>query len=294
VSLKQVNPNNPFIVPEGYFDSLSETILSKITLEEAAGNKQETGFTVPENYFTELGEQINAQIRIASATNKEAPGFTVPDGYFNELTDQITARITIEEALNKEDTSFAVPYGYFDELSANITARINIEQSADKDQPGFAVPADYFENLQQQIQSRIKVEEALSIPSGALTVPENYFDRLTENILAKTVKQEKKETGGAIIRKFIATSAVKYATAACLVIAIGGTLFLNRSADPDAVHKDSFLHKSLASIPVDDIQNYLQLHLDGNDTRTLMDETKPADAENLNIDLQQALDSASQ
>ena len=38
MSLKQVNPNNPFTVPEGYFDSLNEMILSKIRLEELKNN----------------------------------------------------------------------------------------------------------------------------------------------------------------------------------------------------------------------------------------------------------------
>ncbi|HZX58705.1 MAG TPA: hypothetical protein VFE54_08265 [Mucilaginibacter sp.] len=261
MSLKQVNPNNPFTVPEGYFDSLNEIILSKATLEEL--KKNPTGFTVPENYF-------------------------------DELSDNIQARINLEEALDKETTGFTVPENYFDELAGNIQSRINLEESLDKESTGFEVPEGYFDSLQQQIQSRIFVEEALNAQPEGFSVPENYFDNLTANILDKTTLEQKIQPRG-VVRKLFATAAFKYATAACLVIAVGGTIFLSQNAtNPQEAHNNSFLHKSLSVIPVDDIQNYLQSHLDVSDTHTLMDESKQVDAENLSNDLQNALDSTSQ
>ena len=232
MSLKQVNPNNPFTVPEGYFDSLNERVLANVKMEELKNGMPDAGFTVPENYF-------------------------------EELSGNIIARVTIEEALDKEATGFVAPDGYFD-------------------------------NLQQQIQSRIFVEEVLTAQTEGFTVPENYFDNLTANILDKTTKEEKVPSHG-VVRKLFATAAFKYATAACLVIAIGGTIFLSQNTDtPQEAHNNSFLHKSLSVIPVEDIQNYLQSHLDATDTHTLMEETKQADADNLTQDLQSALDSTSQ
>jgi hypothetical protein len=261
VSLKQVNPNNPFTVPEGYFESLGDMILSKARLEELKNNS--TGFSVPENYFDELSANIQA-------------------------------RINIEEALDKESAGFIVPPNYFDELSSNIQSRINLEEALDKEATGFEVPEGYFDNLQQQIQSRIFVEEALTAQPEGFTVPENYFDNLTANILDETIKKEKVKTYG-VVRKLFATAAFKYATAACLVIAVGGTIFLSQTENPQEAHNNSFLHKSLSVIPVEDIQNYLQSHFDATtDTHTLMDETKQADADNLSQDLQNALDSTSQ
>ncbi len=233
MSLKQVNPNNPFTVPEGYFDSLNERVLANVKMEELKNGLPDAGFTVPENYF--------------------------------------------------------------EELSGNILARISIEEALDKEATGFVVPDGYFDNLQQQIQSRIFVEEILTAQTEGFTVPENYFDNLTANILDKTTKEEKVQKRG-VVRKLFATAAFKYATAACLVIAVGGTIFLSQNTDsPQDAHNNSFLHKSLSVIPVEDIQNYLQSHLDATtDTHTLMDETKQADADNLTQDLQSALDSTSQ
>ncbi|MFI5161592.1 MAG: hypothetical protein ACHQHN_09965 [Sphingobacteriales bacterium] len=261
MSLKQVNPNNPFTVPEGYFDSLNEMILSKARLEEL--KKNSTGFTLPENYF-------------------------------DELTGNIQSRINLEEALDKESAGFTAPSNYFYDLSANIQARINVEEALDKEATGFEVPEGYFDNLQQQIQSRIFVEEALTAQPAGFSVPGNYFDNLTANIIDQTTKKEKVKSYG-VVRKLFATAAFKYATAACVVIAVGGTIFLSQTETPQEAHNNSFLHKSLAIIPVEDIQNYLQSHSDATtDTHTLMDETKQADADNLSHDLENALDSTSQ
>jgi len=262
MSLKQVNPNNPFTVPEGYFDSLTEQILSKIKLEEL---------------------------------KKSGDGFIVPEGYFDELARNIQARIAIEEVSDKETTGFTVPEGYFDELTANITSRVAIEETPGKESAGFAVPEGYFENLEQHIQSRIFVEESLEAQPAGFDVPDGYFDGLTNNILAKTAGEQKTPERRGIVRQLFAPLTVKYAAAACLVLGIGGALLLNQgSVNPDQTHKNSFLHKSLSVIPVTDIQNYLESHLDASDTKSLMDASKPVDADNLSQDLQNALDSTAQ
>jgi len=237
MSLKQVNPNNPFTVPEGYFDELEQQTVSFIKLNELKnGASPEQGFTVPENYFEELRSNINARISIEDALNKEATGLTVPEGY--------------------------------------------------------------FDNLSQQIQSRIIVGESLTEPSEVFAVPQDYFSHLTENILNKTANGQKtgkpeivKPRG--IVRQLFSSSAFKYATAACLTLAVGATIFLSQNSNNVVQsHDNSFLHKSLSAIPVDDIQNYLQLNVDPTDTRTLIDESKQVNADNLNTDLQDELDTS--
>jgi hypothetical protein len=231
MSLKQVNPNSPFTVPEGYFDGLDEQVFSKIKLEEMRSSLPEAGFAVPENYFEDLAANIQSRIAVEEALDKETTGFTVPDGYFG--------------------------------------------------------------NLEQQIKSRLFVEDVLDTQPAGFDVPEGYFADLTNNILNKTTQQKAERKG--VVRQMFASVAFKYAAAACFVLGVGATLYLNQAGNnPDAVHKNSFLHRSLSAIPVADIQNYLQLHLDANDTKSLMDETKQADADNLSHDLQNALDSTSQ
>ncbi len=234
-ALKQVNPDYPFTVPAGYFDSLADRILSYKNLNDLK-DRDVTG------------------------------GFTVPPNYFNELTVNIQSRINIENALNTEDAGFTVPAGYFDQLAANIQSRINVEEALNTEDAGFTLPNGYFDNLTQQIQSRIFIEEALSEQPEALAVPEGYFEKLNKNILDKTVNQGTKREKG-IVRRLFATTAFKYATAACFAMAIGGGILINELTNPVNEHQNSFLHKQLSAVPVDDIKAYLQLNVDAGDTQ---------------------------
>lgn len=295
MSLKQVNPNNPFTVPNGYFDELEQQIVSYIKLDELKNGSPSNGFSVPENYFDELSNNINARIAIEEAADKEATGFTVPKGYFDELSQNIQSRITVGEALDKSEDAFTVPQGYFDELSQNIQSRITVEEALDKSEDAFSVPKGYFEELSKNIQSRIAVEEALN-QEESFAVPADYFDKLTANILDKTVNQptEKKEVvkqKKGIVRQLFASQSFKYATAACITLAVGATILLTQNSGPED-HNHSFLHKSLSQVSVDDIKDYIQSNVDQNDSHALMDESKQVNADNLSSDLQDELDTS--
>ena len=264
MSLKQINPANPFTVPAGYFDNLEAGILSRKKLEDIKNNAPEGGFTIPENYFEELTNNIQSRIAIDAALNEDS-GFTVPEGYFDELTNKIQSRIAIEEAV-KEAAGFAVPEGYFDELTNNIQSRIAIDEAINNEDAGFAVPAGYFDELTSNIQSRIAIEEAVGGSSVQFTVPEGYFEKLNQSILNKTLSQENVKRRG-IVRKMFQSTAFKYATAACFTVAIGGGILLTEISNPASDHKNSFLHKQLSSVPLDDIKSYLQVNVDAGNTQ---------------------------
>jgi hypothetical protein len=244
------------------------------------------------NSDSENREWLNKYMSLKQV-NPDNP-FTVPEGYFNELEQRILSAVKLDELKKSAlGQSFTVPENYFEELPGNIQSRINIEEAANKEATGFTVPEGYFDKLQQQIQSRILVEEALNGQAEAFTVPQNYFSDLTQNILNKTISQERAKRG--IVRQLFASATFKYATAACLTLGVGATIFFSQNTKtPIEEHNSSFLHKSLSAIPVDEIQSYLQLHLDANDTRTLIDENKQVNAENLNNDLEDYLDTTSQ
>ena len=116
--LKRVNPNNPFTVPDSYFNELSERIVSGIRLNDLKQNSQQE-FTVPENYFNELSGNIVSRINIEQALNQPT-GFTTPDNYFEDLTAQIQTRVKVDEALDGSEGYMTVPDGYFERLNKNI------------------------------------------------------------------------------------------------------------------------------------------------------------------------------
>jgi hypothetical protein len=116
--LKKVNTNNPFTVPDSYFNELNERIVSGIRLNDLKQNSQQE-FTVPENYFNELSGNIMSRIHIEQALNQPT-GFTTPDNYFEDLTAQIQSRVKVEEALAGTENTMTVPDGYFERLNKNI------------------------------------------------------------------------------------------------------------------------------------------------------------------------------
>ena len=282
MSLKQVNPNNPFTVPPGYFDESEQQIISAIKLDEL---KSGNGFTVPKNYFDELSNNIQSRINLEELKSKE--DFTVPQNYFDELSSNIQSRINLEELRSEGD--FTVPQNYFDELSSNIQSRINIEAYVNNDAHGHAVPEDYFNAFEQQINARILIEETVSAEES-FSVPADYFDKLNNVILNKTVKQNVVKRKG-IVRRMYATNTFKYAAAACFAVFVGTGLLLSRFSAPADDHNNSFLHKQLSTVSTSDIQSYLQDDVDANDTQhTVIDENTPVNTNSLTNALQGNVD----
>jgi hypothetical protein len=295
-SLKRINANNPFTVPPGYFDELAQHITSRIRLDELKNSS--TGFTVPQNYFDQLSINIQSRVRIEEAAKTESAGFTVPENYFDELSSNIHSRVRIEEALNPEHQGFTVPENYFDELSSNIQSRITIEQHINAEAESFTVPENYFNELGNNIQSRIAIEHHIDAEADGFTVPQNYFEQLNQSILSKTINQQ--DTGNVVnmqefvkkrgvVRKLFASATIRYATAACFALILGIGVVI-RNADAPVQHNHSFLHEQLSTVPVDEIQSYLQLHADAGDTRTMMDGGQQINGQNLDADLQDYLD----
>ncbi|MEP7230651.1 MAG: hypothetical protein ABI691_10395 [Ginsengibacter sp.] len=210
--LKEISPflaglekMNVFLVPDGYFDDLSERLSSFAIFNDS-------------NEF-----ELNA-------TNVQE----VPDGYFNTLSTNILAKIkklypeTQDEELSKlspmlyslkSENVFGVPPGYFDNLSKNILKKIKNITSETRDEEllnlsatlyslrnenVFEIPAGYFDTVSVNILDKIEQvnpetaeEELRNISTtlyslkdkNVLKVPDGYFDTLSTNILAKTKEQ---------------------------------------------------------------------------------------------------------
>lgn len=261
-SLKQVSPANPFTVPAGYFDDLGNRIVSLKNLEELKKNIPADDFAVPENYFEELSGNIRSRIAIEEILKAGETGFALPDGYFDTLSEQIQGRIIIEEAIGEPGEHFGIPDGY-------------------------------FETLGERIKSAIAIEEAVGEVAEPFGTPYGYFDSLHKKILDKTVNAEAESAKRrGIVRKLFTSTAFKYATAACFALAIGGGIFLTELSNPQDEHNNSFLHKQLSTVPIDDIRSYLQLNVDAGDTQTTVTtEGAPVNDENLKKALQQYVDS---
>lgn len=96
--LAKMPVQNPFSVPEGYFENLKDKTSSKFYLENLKIELPETGFTTPEDYFSKLKDSINAEI-IADDMKSVVlnDGYIAPAGYFEQMQAQILAKTVVEK-----------------------------------------------------------------------------------------------------------------------------------------------------------------------------------------------------
>lgn len=97
--------NNPFEVPEGYFEGLGNEISNAIYLEGLKAKVNGGGFNTPENYFDGLNENIKAAIfteKLKAAIPQE--GFGVPANYFEQLQSAIIAKTAEKSPAKAEPT----------------------------------------------------------------------------------------------------------------------------------------------------------------------------------------------
>jgi len=111
------NSNNPYSVPEGYFDSLAASVLAKIkgetpvsVMEELvqlspllAGIPKKMPYAVPEDYFQSNINSLKAftseseESLVLSFIEKEMP-YEVPSGYFANISEQVLEKVASQGA----------------------------------------------------------------------------------------------------------------------------------------------------------------------------------------------------
>lgn len=128
--LKKQNRENPFRVPDNFFEEHQERIHSAIYADELKLKIPSEGFSVPDGYFEKMQDQVLSVIQLEGLrTDNET--FTKPQEFFNEQQSIISARIKINEyAVN--GSGFTVPENYFNELTAQINQKTGIKEAQPK------------------------------------------------------------------------------------------------------------------------------------------------------------------
>lgn len=125
-------------------------------------------------------------------------------------------------------TPYRVPDNYFDDLQARINQSVFIADLMQKEDLGFVVPQNYFENLAEQIESKIATAQIKElVKTDGFKTPSNYFEKLNTAILEQTINATPKIKKISLWRSDL----VKYAAAACLVIAIATGFYFNQNKE---------------------------------------------------------------
>jgi hypothetical protein len=97
-NLENIPTNNPFSVPEGYFDESKSRIIQAVFLDRLKTQAPSAGFTTPEHYFSELTEEISAGVAMENLKGlTSSDQYTVPTGYFGQLQNNIIARTSAKQ-----------------------------------------------------------------------------------------------------------------------------------------------------------------------------------------------------
>jgi hypothetical protein len=94
--LKHIKPTeNSFKVPKGYFDTVEDAVLAKLSAEKLSDKE---GFSTPEIYFENIEDSVLERIKKERSSQSALPankqtGFSIPENYLNTVEDTITAKL---------------------------------------------------------------------------------------------------------------------------------------------------------------------------------------------------------
>jgi hypothetical protein len=220
------------------------------------------------NDNTEHTEWLNEFPALKMQSRKNP--FLVPDNYFEEQQEHIRTAIFAEELkLKTPSADFTVPDGYFETMQEQILSAIKLEELRPASE-SFTEPDTFFEEQQSVIAARIKINEFAEKGSG-FSVPEHYFEELTAQINKKTGLKEVQQP--AKVRSLFAKAAWKYATAACIAVAVAVGIFVKQNN-----HPTNTIQAQLSTLSDADIENYLKINSDTYDNHLIL-ESSASDTE---------------
>lgn len=159
----------PFTIPDGYFDELSESILSRINhnlLEEVPGSmhllKDATPHPIPQNYFAELPEKIMARTSAAKEKGvvvylniiKYAAAVVVISGvalfYLLSGNQSTSGQLSMEQLSEEEITTYLLKNAGVELLAEAYTeAKPNKENSTGKQDSSDAIEQYLLEHADE-------------------------------------------------------------------------------------------------------------------------------------------------
>lgn len=83
---------------------------------------------VPDHYFETLEDQVLSEINLNRLVGKKRAYHDIPENYFESLTERAMGEISIERNLFLNKTFNDIPENYFDALSENVMAQVSVKK----------------------------------------------------------------------------------------------------------------------------------------------------------------------
>lgn len=144
--LSGTDKKNSFVLPKGYFDSLSARIMNKIEHEQeleaykTLSQNKKSKFTVPQNYFANLTNKLESKYeasvfptlnKVAKLTLKKLPA-----DYFETLDKKVQDKMELENELKEFSVLSSIPK-----------------------KNNFKTAPDYFESKPEEVKEQIHIEK---------------------------------------------------------------------------------------------------------------------------------------
>ena len=217
--------DQPFIVPEGYFDQFPQQMLTLLKGDQdehtpsfAGDNKTGDPYSVPGDYFENLAGNILNRVQASSA--EETPEYISP----------------VLSKINKQ-LPFSLPEGYFDDMPANVVAGIQA--------------IEFVESTLEIVSPQLLELKQRTV----YTVPEGYFESFPKQVLDKVKPQ------GKVIKANFRKQVIRLAAAAMLtgVIVTGIFLFSQKeNGNAGSFATNASFDSSLNQISDADIRAYVE------------------------------------
>jgi len=226
---------NVFTVPDGYFDSISNTVMLGISEDFSIDTSFIESEDVPKGYFDNLPDNILNKIKNQGSTS-------VQSNETNELPEILSTL--------QRNHPFSVPGNYFETLADSIMNRIKMKGEEEslptvlqdlKSIPSFVTPAHYFEDLPAQILEKVKQDTGAKVVSMARRLP--VF----------------KYAAAAMITGALALGIYKYSNKSLpITIDPSSTAQLDPSIEKGKAMDEQKFNETLNSLSEEEIVNYLQ------------------------------------
>jgi len=254
--LKEISPlvagisGKTFEIPEGYFEGLSNEILSRLEAEKYNPTilkdlPKTNPFQVPEKYFDEFAGNVLRRIKA---------------GLVNSVEEELQILSPLLSKADKKNP-FTIPVGYFDELTENVVT---------------GTKAIEFVNVELENLSPVMTSLKFTNP---FSVPERYFESLPAIVLNNVKRQQTSR----IISLGTRRRFMRYAAAAILtgLVILASFLFFDRSgtknndADPlagiEKVSDEAILnYLETSNVPFSDVTNTASVDIDAEDIKEMI------------------------
>jgi hypothetical protein len=172
--LAAMERNNPFIVPEGYFEEMHKQVQAQISIHQL--DKRQDFFKVPDEYFDSLTDQIMSQVKLEQLVGSaDGEVFSLPENYFESLEDKINEKIGItaqEPSRVRKPASSWITYAAAACITAVLTFGIYTYRTSNTDTIESQIAQLPEEDIVNYLQLYSDAGDAPVIASSVENVPE--------------------------------------------------------------------------------------------------------------------------